>query len=105
MTDRVLYRVLVDERVKKDLRGVPGYIIDKFIMILGELETDPTNKRPGVDTKKLRGYSDIFRIRIGNYRVFYSVDDENHSVRITAVVHRKKAYRVFESPESFYAFA
>ncbi len=37
MTDRA-YCVLVDERVEKDLRGVPEYILDKFVKILGELK-------------------------------------------------------------------
>ncbi len=83
----------MDERVEKGLRGIPRHIIDAFIRILDELETYPINKRPGVDIRKLKGHPDVFRVRIGDYRVLYSVDDENHIVRITMIVHQKKAYR------------
>jgi len=97
-----LYHVLVDRRAKKDLRRVPEYIIDRFSMILDELEVDPINKRPGVDIKNLREYPNIFRVRIGDYRVLYSVD-KNYIVRVIAVVHRKKAYRIFEDLEPYKA--
>ena len=92
-SDEILYHVLVDERVEKDLRGVPRHIIDKFVIILDELETNPIRKRPGVDIRRLKRYPDILRIRIGDYRVLYSVDHENHIVRVAMVTHRKKAYR------------
>lgn len=50
-----LCQVLVDERVEKDLRGILRHVIDKFVRILDELETDPIKKRHGVDIKKLKG--------------------------------------------------
>ena len=95
-SDSGLYHVLVDKRVEKDLKRVPKHIIDRFSKILDELEIDPINRRSGMDIKKLKKYPYIFRIRIGDYRVLYSVDDKNHIVRVTVVVHRKKAYRIFE---------
>ena len=98
-----LYHVSVDRRAEKDLKKVPEHIIDRFSKILDELEVDPINRRPGVDTKNIKGYPNTFRIRIGDYRVLYSVDGRNHIVRITTVVHRKKAYRIFEDLESYKA--
>ena len=76
-----LYYVLVDKRVEKDLEKVPKYIVDRFSKILNELEVDPINMRPGVDNKNLRGCPNIF----------------------IAVMHRKKAYRIFEDSESYKA--
>ena len=73
-SDKGLYHVLVDKRAEKDLKKVPEHTIDRFAKILDELEVDPINKRPGVDIKNLRGYPNIFRVRIGDYRVLYSVD-------------------------------
>ena len=93
MLVKILYEVQVDERVTKDLKAVPEYIIDKFIEILDELEINPFKRRSGVDIKRLVGHPDIYRVRIGNYRVLYSVDKNNHIVKITMFVHRKKAYR------------
>lgn len=92
----------MDKRAEKDLKRAPEHIIDKFAKIIDELEVDPINKRAGVDIKKLKGYPNNFRIRIGDYRVLYSVD-KNHIVRVTTVVHRKKAYRLFEDLESYTA--
>jgi len=87
------FEVLVDERVEKDLKSVPKYIIKKFIAVLDELEIDPIRIRPGVDIKTLKGHPDIYRVRIGSYRILYSIDFQEKVVRITTVVHRKKAYR------------
>lgn len=101
-SDKGFYHVLVDKRSEKDIKRIPGHIIDKFTKIIDELEVDPINKRPGVDIKNLRGYPNIFRVRIGEYRVLYSVD-KNHIVRVIAVVHRRKAYRLFEDLESYEA--
>jgi mRNA-degrading endonuclease RelE of RelBE toxin-antitoxin system len=43
--------------------------------------------------KKLIGFKDLWRIRIGTYRVIYSVSDVVQLVRIERVSHRKDAYR------------
>ena len=49
------------------------------------------NPRPS-GCKKLKGYKGLWRFRVGDYRVFYSVDDECTSVDITRVAHRKEVY-------------
>ena len=43
-------------------------------------------------SKRLRG-SDNYRLRVGDYRVIYSVDDEAQQVTILAVAHRRDVYR------------
>ena len=67
-SDKGLYHVLIDKRAEKDIKRVPGHIVDKFAKIIDELEVDPINKRAGVDIKKLKGYQNTFRARIGDYR-------------------------------------
>ncbi len=48
----------------------------------------------GANIKKLRGYSpETWRYRIGNYRVFYSLDEDDHLVLLLVVENRKDAYR------------
>ena len=42
--------------------------------------------------KKLAGTSDLWRIRIGAYRVIYTIDDRNRVVDVVAVRHRREAY-------------
>jgi mRNA interferase RelE/StbE len=55
---------------------------------LDELESNP--RPPGC--QKLRGQKDSWRIRIGDYRVIYTIDDLNNVVDIIHVRHRKNAY-------------
>jgi mRNA interferase RelE/StbE len=42
--------------------------------------------------KKLRGYKDIWRIRVGDYRIVYTIDDDSKTVSITRIAHRKEVY-------------
>ena len=43
--------------------------------------------------KKLKGEQNLWRIRVGDYRVIYSLDDTHQIVDIIAVRHRSEAYR------------
>jgi mRNA interferase RelE/StbE len=87
------YEVLIDERVEKDLEKVPKYVVEKFLKLLDEFEKNPIRPRSGFDVKPMEGYPDnTYRLRIGKYRVLYSVDNDPKKVRITSVQHRGDAY-------------
>ncbi len=49
------------------------------------------NPRP-IGSKKLKGNSENWRIRVGNYRIVYSIDDKISIVDIRKVGHRKDIY-------------
>ncbi len=59
--------------------------IDRRIMALAG------NPRPA-GCKKLRGYKDQWRIRVGDWRVIYVIDDAAQRVSITRIAHRKEVY-------------
>jgi len=59
------------------------------MVALAALEDAP---RPRA-SKKLTGRGRERRLRVGEYRVLYEVDDENRVVRIFRVRHRGRAYR------------
>jgi mRNA interferase RelE/StbE len=59
--------------------------IDRKILTLAE------NPRPA-GCKKLRGYKDQWRIRVGDWRVVYLIDDEAKLVTIMRVAHRREVY-------------
>ncbi len=59
--------------------------IDRKIVTLAD------NPRPA-GCKKLRGYKDQWRIRVGDYRILYTIDDGEKRVAITRVAHRKDVY-------------
>jgi len=88
------YEVLIDERVEKDLEKVPKYVVAKFLKLLDDFEKSPIQPRSGFDVKPMEGYpANSYRLRIGKYRVLYSVDNETKKVRITSVQHRGSAYK------------
>jgi len=59
--------------------------IDRKILALAD------NPRPP-GCNKLRGYKDQWRIRVGDWRVVYLIDDEAKLVTITRVAHRREVY-------------
>jgi mRNA interferase RelE/StbE len=85
-----MYRIVVEQRVYKDLDKLPAKELDKIYKTISRLENDP---RP-VGVKKLRGHHDRYRIRQGDYRVVYTVDDASKVVRIFLVRHRKDVYKI-----------
>ncbi len=59
--------------------------IDRKILVLA------ANPRPP-GSKKLRGHKDQWRIRVGEWRVVYIIDDTAKRVSITRVAHRREVY-------------
>ncbi len=62
------------------------------LRVFRRIELLGSNPRPA-GCKKLEGADDLWRIRIGDYRVVYAVDDSRRIVDISAVRHRSDAYR------------
>jgi mRNA interferase RelE/StbE len=82
------YSVLVKQSAQReldDLSGAHFARIDRKILALAD---DP---RPA-GCKKLRGFADLWRIRIGDWRVIYVIDDSARLVTVTRVVHHREAY-------------
>jgi mRNA interferase RelE/StbE len=70
------------------LKDLPSDAIGRVFPRIRELAENP---RP-VGCKKLHGYKDRWRIRVGNYRVVYAIDDGRRIVDVTRIAHRKDAY-------------
>lgn len=82
------YRVILKRSAEKELDRLPAQLHDRITHKLLDLEDNP---RPhGV--QKLHG-QDCYRIRIGDYRVLYMIDDRAQLVEIVAVGHRREVYR------------
>lgn len=82
------YKLYFRESVEKDFRTIPKRDI---IIILQRIESLRSNPRPpGVE--KLTG-QDRYRLRQGNYRIVYSVQDQELSIWIVRIGHRKAVYR------------
>lgn len=83
------YQILFARSAVKELEALPSKLAIKILESIEDLAHDP---RPR-GCKKLEGSESLWRIRKGDYRVLYSVDDDSRIVDIVAVRHRRDAYR------------
>jgi mRNA interferase RelE/StbE len=62
------------------------------LRIISRLESLAQNPRPS-GCAKLEGARQLWRIRIGNYRVVYEIDDAAQTIDVSIVRHRRDVYR------------
>ena len=62
------------------------------LRIVGRIESLAVTPRP-VGCVKLEGGAGLWRIRVGDYRVIYEIDDDHRRIDVSAVRHRRDAYR------------
>jgi mRNA interferase RelE/StbE len=82
------YAVSINRRAQKNLAAVPADVYERIKKALVALGDEP---RP-LGSKKLKG-RDGFRIRIGNCRAVYEIDDAKKTVTVLDVGDRKEIYR------------
>ncbi|MGD0649129.1 MAG: type II toxin-antitoxin system RelE/ParE family toxin [Acidobacteriaceae bacterium] len=82
------YSVELKPSARKELERLPGKVIERIFPRLEALEVEP--RPPGC--KKLKGGRDEWRIRVGDYRVVYTIDDVKLRVSVTRVRHRGDVY-------------
>jgi mRNA interferase RelE/StbE len=82
------YEIFFKESVWQDLKGIPKKILQRILALIEALGDDP---RP-VGGEKLTGH-ELFRMRQGNYRILYSIQDNELTIWIVKVGHRKEVYR------------
>jgi len=85
-----LYSVLIKASAGKELAAV-GSKADRQ-KIVARIQGLASNPRPH-GSEKLAGYTDRYRVRQGNFRVIYLIDDDAFEVTIYKVGDRKDVYR------------
>ena len=86
-----MYRVEIHREAVKEIRSLPSNIKDKVIEALKTLQRTPYPHRE-YDLKKLSGLKDVYRIRIGKYRISYYVNDVEKRIIVLEVRDRGSAY-------------
>ena len=82
------YRLLIKPSAAKELEGLPLMDRRRVVARMQGLSDQP--RPPGCE--KLTGH-DLFRIRQGNYRILYEVQDHDLTVTIFKIGHRRDVYR------------
>jgi len=83
------YSVLLKPSIEKDLRPLPRSIISRIMLRIRALAEEPLPR----SAVKLAGAERTYRLRVGDYRVVYSVDVDAKVVTVHYVRHRSDAYR------------
>jgi mRNA interferase RelE/StbE len=84
-----VYTIELTRSAEKELDALPKKILTKIAEQLDELEENP---RP-IGYIQLKGSDKLFRVRVGDYRIIYAIDDDAKIVDIRAIANRKDAYR------------
>ena len=82
------YQVILKRSAEKELDALRGTVHKRMVAHLLALEENP---RP-IGSKKLQG-QESYRLRVGDFRVLYTIDDKNKRVLVLAVGHRREVYR------------
>ena len=83
------YAVLIKPSARRELEALPDQVLRRVDHVIASLRANP---RPR-NCVKLHGAADLCRVRVGDYRVVYRVDDPLHAVEITRIGHRCDVYR------------
>ncbi|PSN14451.1 type II toxin-antitoxin system mRNA interferase toxin, RelE/StbE family [filamentous cyanobacterium CCT1] len=83
------YEIQFKASAAKEFRKLPLEIKTRLQKAINALKVEP---RP-TGMKKLVSEDDLHRIRVGDYRVIYEIDDDIQSVTVIRIRHRREAYQ------------
>jgi mRNA interferase RelE/StbE len=83
-----VHEVRIGRSAAKEVEALPDQVLGRVAAKIDSLSSQP---RPS-GCKKLRGADDLWRVRVGDYRIIYAIDDSRSIVEIRVIRHRKDAY-------------
>ncbi len=83
------YRILLAKQVEKQINALPQQVVNRIEQYIEALRTEP---RPS-GVKKLRGQTRTYRVRVGSWRIIYTIDDSNQEITLLTIDDRKDVYR------------
>lgn len=86
------YQVQIVKKAAKSLNKLPKPIVKRILDKISELEDNP--KPAG--SKKLQGY-ELYRLRVGDWRVIYSIEEKVLLILVVSIKSRGKVYKNLES--------
>ena len=83
------YKILFVSRAERSFKRLSADVQDRIISEISSLSENP---RP-VGAVKLTGSDNLYRVRVGDYRVIYAVEDDFLVVLVVELGHRRDIYR------------
>ena len=84
-----MYALLIKSSAERDLRKLPRSTLERINAKLLTLRDEL--RPPG--SRKLSGNLEGWRVRVGDYRILYQIDDTDETVTVVRVRHRRDVYR------------
>ena len=84
-----MYEIYLERSAERDLKHLRA---DEFHRIVFHIEALAKNPRPA-GCRKITGSKNDWRIRAGDYRIIYEIDEREKAVKVMRVRHRREAYR------------
>lgn len=84
-----MYKLLIENSAKKDFDNINQKELKRIALKINQLKEEP---RP-YGSIKLKDTESDYRVRIGDYRVIYEINDHLQTIIIFRVKHRKNVYR------------
>ena len=85
-----MYKLILKKSAVKEINSLPKRVLGNVVAVIDSLAENP---RPEGCTK-LKGKEKLWRVRSGDYRIVYSIDDKVEIVEINRVRHRKDVYKL-----------
>ena len=83
------YELFIERHAEKELKKLSPRLFSLIVANLTELAVNPHPQA----SKKIIGSANDWRLRIGSYRVLYTIDSQAKTVTIMRIKHRKDIYR------------
>lgn len=81
-----MYQIIIKKKAKKFIDKLP---VNERRRVVAAIERLPN----GEDIKKLKGYDDLLRLRVGDYRIIYTIDNGKLIVYVIDIDNRGDIYK------------
>jgi mRNA interferase RelE/StbE len=85
----VSYRIILKPSAERELSRLPLALTERIERTIDALAADP---RPA-GVKKMQGAANLWRVRVGDYRIVYEIHDREIVIMVLKIAHRKDVYR------------
>jgi mRNA interferase RelE/StbE len=85
------YQVIIHRKAEKILKRLNGDVLERIRRTIRGLASEP---RPA-GVKKLTGYDNLYRVRVGDWRIIYTIEEARLIVLVLEISTRGGAYRDF----------
>ena len=94
MAEKAIWKVVIHRRAEKVLYRLPREALERIRAAIRKLPQDP--KPEGC--KKLAGYEDLYRVRVGDWRISYAIEEDQLIILVLEIAPHGDAYRNLKQP-------